>query len=62
MGGGKGNPTVISTAAIVMAGKTLTSAKSIVPKSIFFILLSPILIVKKRAYSAASDLVGLCLV
>ncbi len=48
MGGGKGNPTVISTAAIVMAGKTLTSTKRIVPKSKFFILLSPIL-VKKRA-------------
>jgi hypothetical protein len=33
----------ISTAAIVGIGTTITNAKSIVPKSIFFILLPPLL-------------------
>jgi hypothetical protein len=43
IGGGKGIPIFIFTAAIVMIGKTLTNAKSIVPKSSFFILLPPLL-------------------
>jgi hypothetical protein len=46
MGGGRGNPICISTAAIVLIGKTLINAKKIVPKSNFFILLPPILIKK----------------
>jgi len=44
MGGGRGIPTLISTAAIVIIGRTQTKAKTIVGKSNFFILLSPILI------------------
>jgi hypothetical protein len=46
MGGGRGKLMCISTAAIVGIGTTITNAKSIVPKSNFFILLSPILIKK----------------
>jgi hypothetical protein len=42
MGGGREIPILISTAAIVMIGKTLTNAKRIVPKSNFFILLPPL--------------------
>ena len=41
-GGGRGNPICISTAAIVLIGKTLINAKRIVPKSNFFIWLPPI--------------------
>jgi len=46
MGGGRGIPILISTPAIVGIGTTITNAKSIVPKSNFFILLPPILIKK----------------
>jgi hypothetical protein len=45
-GGGRGIPMCISTAAIVGIGTTITNAKSVVPKSIFFILLPPLLIKK----------------
>jgi hypothetical protein len=38
MGGGSGIPMCISIAAIVGIGTTVTNAKSIVPKSNFFIL------------------------
>jgi hypothetical protein len=41
MGGGKEMLTLISTAAVVGKGMTIANAKSIVPKSNFFILLSP---------------------
>jgi hypothetical protein len=46
MGGGRGKLMRISTAAIVLFGKTLINAKRIVTKSNFFILLPPILIKK----------------
>jgi hypothetical protein len=46
MGGGRGKLTYISTPAIVGIGSTIPKAKTIVPKSNFFILLSPILIKK----------------
>jgi hypothetical protein len=42
IGGGRGIPIFIFTAAIVMIGKTLTNADRIVPKSNFFILLPPL--------------------
>jgi hypothetical protein len=45
-GGGRGIPMCISTAAIVGIGTTITSAKSVVPKSSLFILLPPVLIMK----------------
>jgi hypothetical protein len=41
MGGGRGIPMCISTAAIVGIGTTITNAKSIVLKSNFFILSPP---------------------
>jgi 4-diphosphocytidyl-2C-methyl-D-erythritol kinase len=41
MGGGRAMLTLMFTAAIVGIGTTLTNAKSIVPKSNFFILLPP---------------------
>jgi hypothetical protein len=43
MGGGRGIPIPIltSTPAFVGTGKTIANAKSIVPKSNFFILLPP---------------------
>ena len=41
-GGGRGIPMCISIAAIVGTGTTITDAKSIVPKSNFFILLPPL--------------------
>jgi hypothetical protein len=41
MGGGRGKLMRISTAAIVGIGTTITNAKSIAPKSNFFILLPP---------------------
>jgi hypothetical protein len=43
MGGGRGILTCISTPAIVGIGTTITNAKSIVPKSNFFIFLPPLL-------------------
>jgi hypothetical protein len=42
MGGGKPILTFIPTCAMVGIGTTITNAKSIVPKSNFFILLSPL--------------------
>jgi hypothetical protein len=42
MGGGKGKLKLILTPAIVGIGTTSTNAKSIVPKSNFFILLPPL--------------------
>jgi hypothetical protein len=42
MGGGRGILMCISTPAIVGIGTTITNAKSIVPKSNFFILLPPL--------------------
>jgi hypothetical protein len=45
MGGGRGKLMPIFTCAIVGIGTTITNAKSIVPKSNFFILFSPILII-----------------
>jgi hypothetical protein len=42
MGGGRGKLMCISTCAIVGIGMTITNAKSIVPKSNFFILLPPL--------------------
>jgi hypothetical protein len=44
MGGGREILTLISTAAIVGIGTTITNAKSTVPKSNFFILLPPLFI------------------
>jgi hypothetical protein len=41
MGGGREIPILIFTAAIVGIGTTITSAKSIVPKSNFFIFSPP---------------------
>jgi hypothetical protein len=46
MGGGKGIPTCISTPAIVGIGTATTNAKTIVPKSNFFIFSS--IFIKKR--------------
>jgi hypothetical protein len=46
MGGGRGNPIWISTAAIAPTGKILINAKRIVPKTNLFILLPPVLIKK----------------
>jgi hypothetical protein len=43
MGGGKPILTFILTCAIVGTGKTITNAKSIIPKSNFFILLPPLI-------------------
>jgi hypothetical protein len=40
-GGGRGNPILTFTSAIVGIGITIDNAKSIDPKSIFFILLPP---------------------
>jgi hypothetical protein len=40
-GGGRGIPMCISTADIAGIGTTIINAKSVVPKSNFFILLSP---------------------
>jgi hypothetical protein len=45
-GGGRGIPMCISTSAIVEIGTTITNAKSVVPRSSFFMLLPPILIKK----------------
>jgi len=42
-GGGRGIPMCISTADIVGIGTTITNAKSVVPKSSFFIFFPPIL-------------------
>jgi hypothetical protein len=42
MGGGRGILMCIFTSAIVGIGTTITNAKSIVPKSNFFILLPPL--------------------
>jgi hypothetical protein len=41
MGGGRGILTFISTLAIVEVGAVITNAKSIVPKSNFFIFSPP---------------------
>jgi len=41
MSGGREIPILMSTSAIVMTGKTLTSIKRIVPKSNFFTLPPP---------------------
>jgi hypothetical protein len=50
MGGGREILTLISTAAIVGMGTTIANAKSIVPKSNFFILLPPLVAQIQRGF------------
>jgi hypothetical protein len=51
MGGGKPILTLTPTCAIVGRGTTLTNAKSIAPKSTFFMLSPPVSIIYHRLYS-----------
>lgn len=46
MGGGRGIPILMFTSAIVGLGTTISSARSIVPRSIFFIFMPPLSVSK----------------
>ena len=56
MGGGRGIPICTDTCAIVGIGTEITNAKTIAPKSNFFILLPPLSI--PDAFSSRAGVVG----